>query len=93
MKYYFFEAENTAVYGKAEAFEAKTLTAAKRYAARHMCFYGTIAILGTEVNSDGVIINPVAVRGADGKWTDYDYICDPENEYSSESGMVMVYKK
>lgn len=70
MKYYLMEIANRGSYSEAESFEAKNLTSAKRTASRRQFFQGTILVLGREVNSDGYVTNPIAIKEK-GEWTDY----------------------
>lgn len=67
MTFYIAELENKNSYRQAEAVEAKNLSAAKIRATKGQCFQGTVLEIGTEVNSDGFILNPVAQK-INGKW-------------------------
>jgi hypothetical protein len=69
--YYIAELQNRNSYRKAEKIDAKTLTAAKRVATRRQAFQGTVLEIGTTVNSQGFILNPIAVR-ENGRWKTFD---------------------
>lgn len=53
---------------KAEPLKARNLTAAKREASRKAAFWGTVLTIGTAVDSDGFLLNPVARRGRLDGW-------------------------
>ena len=67
MTYYVAEVEGLHSFAKAEKIEAKSLTSAKRSASRYQIFQGTILYVGEDVDSNGFIVNPIAVK-REGKW-------------------------
>ena len=71
MFYYVSEVANPHSFAKAERLNAKNLASAKRSASRYQMFLGTVLYLGREVNDNGFIINPVAVKKGN-KWLDLD---------------------
>ena len=68
MRYYVMEVQNVGAFAKAEAFEAKSCASAKRAASRKQVFQGTVLYLGTEVDSNGFVRNPIAVKEGKDMW-------------------------
>ena len=67
----FYVAETTSILPccrKAEPLKARTLIAAKREASRNAAFWGTVLTIGTAVDSEGFLVNPVARRGKLDGW-------------------------
>lgn len=62
MRYYVMEVQNAGALAIAEVFEAKSLASAKRTASRKQVFQGTVLYLGTEVDSNGFVRNPIAIK-------------------------------
>ena len=71
MMYYVAEVARLHSFAKAERIEAKSLTEAKRRASRCQMFLGTVLYLGRTVDSNGFIIEPVAVKKGN-RWIDLD---------------------
>ena len=72
MVYYVSEVEGLHSFAKAEKINAKSRSSAKRSASRyHQMFLGTILYLGKAVDSEGFIIEPIAVKKGD-QWTDLE---------------------
>ena len=71
MMYYVSEVAGLHSFAKAERLNAKSRTSAKRMASRYQMFQDTILYLGREVNKDGFIIEPIAVKKGN-KWIDLD---------------------
>ena len=72
MTYYVAEVEGLHSFAKAERINAKSRSSAKRSASRyHQMFIGTILYLGKAIDSNGFIIEPIAVKKGD-KWIDLD---------------------
>ena len=72
MTYYVSEVAGLHSFAKAEKINAKSLASAKRSASRyHQLFLGTILYLGKAIDSNGFIIEPIAVKKGD-KWLDLD---------------------
>ena len=69
MTYYVAEVARLHSFAKAEKINAKSLTSAKRSASRYQMFIGTILYLGRAIDSNGLIIEPIAIKKGD-KWTD-----------------------
>lgn len=70
MLYYVSEVEGLHSFAKAERINAKSRTSAKRSASRyHQMFLGTILYLGKAIDSNGFIIEPIAIKKGD-KWID-----------------------
>ena len=69
MTYYVAEVARLHSFAKAEKINAKSLTSAKRSASRYQMFIGTILYLGRAIDSNGFIIEPIAIKKGD-KWTD-----------------------
>ena len=69
MVYYVAEVSALHSFAKAEKINAKNLTSAKRSASRYQMFLGTVIYLGRAVDSNGFIIEPVAVKKGN-KWVD-----------------------
>lgn len=70
MVYYVSEVAGLHSFAKAERINARSLTSAKRSASRyHQMFLGTILYLGKAVDSNGFIIEPIAIK-KDDKWID-----------------------
>ena len=68
-KFYFSEVANLHSYREAEPLKANTLSAAKREASRKKAFFGTFLYVGTHINEQKFIIDPVAVKTKEG-WRD-----------------------
>ena len=68
--YYIAELQHRNSFCKAEKIDAKNLMAAKRKASRQQVFQGTVLEIGKTVNSQGIILNPIAVRENDGGWVE-----------------------
>lgn len=62
MRYYVMEVQNAGAFAVAEAFEAKSFASAKRTASRRQAFQGTVLYLGTEVDGNGFVRNPIAIK-------------------------------
>ena len=71
MTYYVAEVEGLHSFAKAERINAKSRTSAKRKASRYQMFLGTVLYLGRAVDSNGFIIEPIAVKKGN-KWVDLD---------------------
>lgn len=71
MMYYVAEVARLHSFAKAERIEAKSLSGAKRRASRCQMFLGTVLYLGRTVDSNGFIIEPVAVKKGN-RWIDLD---------------------
>ena len=71
MTYYVAEVEGLHSFAKAERLNAKSRTSAKRSASRYQMFLGTVLYLGRAVDSNGFIIEPIAIKKGD-KWLDLD---------------------
>ena len=71
MVYYVSEVPRLHSFARAEKITAKNRTNAKRKATRYQMFLGTILYLGKAVDSNGFIIEPIAVKKGD-KWVDLD---------------------
>ena len=69
MVYYVAEVAGLHSFAKAYQIIAKNRTNAKRKASRYQMFLGTILYLGRAVDSNGFIIEPIAVK-KDNKWID-----------------------
>lgn len=70
MLYYVSEVKGLYSFAKAERINAKSRTSAKRSASRyHQMFLGTILYLGKAIDSNGFIIEPIAIKKGD-KWID-----------------------
>ena len=69
MTYYIAEVARVHSFATAVRIEAKNLTNAKRKASRYQMFLGTILYLGRTVDSNGFIIEPIAVKKGS-KWID-----------------------
>ena len=68
MTYYVAEVAGLHSFAKAEKISAKRLASAKRSASRyHQMFLGTVLYLGRAVDSNGFIIEPIAVKKGN-KW-------------------------
>lgn len=67
MKFYVAEVQNVNSVREAEEISAKNLAAAKRKASRGQAFYGTVLVIGTEINQDGFITDPLVYK-ENGKW-------------------------
>ena len=70
MKFYVAEVQNVNSVREAEEISAKDLTEAKRKASRGQFFQGTVFVIGTEINQDGFIMNPLVYK-EHGKWYDF----------------------
>lgn len=71
MIYYVAEVEELHSFAKAERLNAKSRSSAKRSASRYQMFIGTVLYLGRAVDSNGFIIEPIAVKKGN-KWIDLD---------------------
>ena len=71
MTYYVAEVEGLHSFAKAYQIIAKNRTNAKRAASRYQMFLGTVLYLGRAVDSNGFIIEPIAVKKGN-KWLDLD---------------------
>ena len=71
MEYYVSEVAGLHSFAKAERITASRLASAKRLASRYQMFQDTVLYLGRAVDSNGFIINPIAVK-KDNKWIDLD---------------------
>ena len=69
MTYYVSEVMNTHSFVKAARLNAKSRTSAKRSASRYQMFQDTVLYLGREVDNNGFIIDPIAVKRGN-KWVD-----------------------
>ena len=69
MMYYVAEVARLHSFAKAERIEAKSLASAKRLASRYQLFQGTVLYLGKTVDSNGFIIEPIAVKKGN-RWVD-----------------------
>ena len=68
-KFYFSEVANLHSYREAEPLKANTLSAAKREASRKRAFFGTFLYIGTYIDEQGFIIEPLTVKTKEG-WRD-----------------------
>ena len=71
MTYYVSEVTNPHSFAKAERLNAKSRTSAKRCATRYQMFQDTVLYLGRAVDSNGFIVQPIAVKRCK-KWVDLD---------------------
>ena len=71
MTYYVSEVARLHSFAKAAKIEAKSITGAKRMASRYQLFQNTVLYLGRAVDSNGFIIEPIAVKKSN-KWIDLD---------------------
>ena len=72
MVYYVAEVAGLHSFAKAERICAKGRSSAKRSASRyHQIFLDTVLYLGEAVDSNGFIIEPIAIK-KDNKWIDLD---------------------
>ena len=69
MEYYVSEVTALHSFAKAVKLNAKNLTSAKRSASRYQLFQDTVIYLGRAVDSNGFIIEPIAVKKGN-KWVD-----------------------
>ena len=69
--YYVAEVARLHSFAKAEKINVKSLTSAKRSASRYQLFQDTVLYLGRAVDSNGFIIEPIAVKKGN-KWIDLD---------------------
>lgn len=67
MKFYVAEVQKVNSVREAEEISAKDLTEAKRKASRGQAFCGTVLVIGTEINEDGFITDPMVYKES-GKW-------------------------
>ena len=67
--FYFSEVSNLNSYREAEPLRANTLSAAKREASRKKSFFGTFLYIGTHIDEQGFIIEPLTVKTREG-WRD-----------------------
>lgn len=70
MAYYMMEVGNIGAVCKADKINAKNFTSAKRTASKNQCFQKTILYIGTDVNENGFITNPIARKLWGEKWED-----------------------
>ena len=70
MVYYAAEVQNYGSFRKAEKLKATNLRAAKREASLNQVFQGTTLVLGTDVNEDGFILDPIARKEDGQRWED-----------------------
>ena len=68
MEYYVSEVTRLHSFAKAAKINAKSLASAKRLASRYQMFLGTVLYLGEAVDSNGFIVDPIAVKRGN-KWT------------------------
>ena len=68
-KFYFSEVANINSYREAEPLKAHTLAEAKKEASRTRAYLWTYLYIGTYINEQGFIIDPVAVKTKEG-WRD-----------------------
>ena len=68
MEYYVSEVARLHSFAKAAKINAKSLASAKRLASRYQMFLGTVLYLGEAVDSNGFIVDPIAVKRGN-KWT------------------------
>ena len=71
MMYYIAEVAGLHSFAKAYKIHAKNRTSAKRMASRYQLFQDTVLYLGRAVDSNGFIIEPIAVKKGN-KWIDLD---------------------
>ena len=71
MTYYVSEVARLHSFAKAYQITAKSRTIAKRKATRYRTFLGTILYLGRTVDSNGFIIEPIAIKKGN-RWIDLD---------------------
>ena len=67
--YYVSEVAKPRSFAKAERINALSRTSAKRCASRYQLFQNTILYLGEAVDSNGFIVDPIAVKRGN-KWID-----------------------
>lgn len=67
--FYFSEVSNLNSYREAEPLKANTLAEAKKEASRTRAYLWTYLYIGTYINEQGFIIDPVAVKTKEG-WRD-----------------------
>ena len=68
MKYYVAEVARPHSFAQAERINAKSLASATRLASRYQMFLGTVLYLGRAIDSNGFIIEPIAVKKGK-EWT------------------------
>ena len=68
MEYYIAEVAGLHSFAKAEKISASSLASAKRLASRYQLFLGTVLYLGRATDSNGFIVEPIAVKKGK-KWT------------------------
>ena len=66
--YYVAEVATLHSFAKAEKITATSLASAKRLASRYQMFQDTVLYLGRAIDSNGFIIEPIAVKKGN-KWT------------------------
>ena len=71
MEYYVSEVANPHSFSKADRLNAKSRSSAKRCASRYQMFQDTVLYLGTAVDRNGFIVDPIAVKKGR-KWVDLD---------------------
>ena len=71
MEFYVSEVTGLHSFAKAEKINAKSLASAKRLASRYQMFLGTVLYIGEAVDSNGFIIEPIAIKKGN-KWLDLD---------------------
>ena len=69
MTFYVSEVIALHSFAKAERLNAKSRTSAKRCATRYQMFQDTVLYLGRAVDSNGFIVQPIAVKKGN-KWVD-----------------------
>ena len=69
MEYYVSEVTGLHSFAKAERLNAKSLSSAKRCASKYQLFQDTVLYLGEAVDSNGFIVEPIAVKKGN-KWID-----------------------
>ena len=69
MEYYVSEVAGLHSFAKAKRINAKSRKGAKISASRYQMFLDTVLYLGRAVDSNGFIIEPIAVKKVN-KWTD-----------------------
>lgn len=68
MFYYVAEVARMHSFAKAEKINARSLTSAKRVASKYQMFQDTVLYIGEEIDNNGFIVNPIAVKKGN-EWT------------------------
>ena len=68
MEYFVSEVTGLHSFAKAERITAASLASAKRLASKYQMFLGTVIYLGGAIDSNGFIVEPIAVKKGK-KWT------------------------